>query len=430
MRPSRRLLALALAAFAVSVFAVAQGGGLRDGALLVWAGLGLLLMTDVVLSWRRGVAVEAVAPAEMFAGETGEITFRAIGAPRAMDIRVDWPAGLEGPADAALALDGDDAFARVPVRARRRGAWVVDQLWLCWRSRLKLLEFTPRAALNLRVSVTPNIRPVSSGQIDVAVKSALFGVKENAAIGEGSEFHQLRDFTQGMDVRAIDWKRSARHRHLLAKEMRAERNHHVIIALDNGYLMREEIAGLPKIDHAVNAALAVAWAAAIGGDLVGLYAFDARPRLFAPPEPGRLAFARLRKRTAELEYASVETNHTLAMAELNAKTPRRSLIVIFSDFVDATAAELLVENVGVLSKRHAIVFVALADPGLEATIRKAPDDMNDVARAVSAGRMAHERRVVMERLARLGVTVLDTPPQAVTARLVATYLDLKAREVI
>jgi hypothetical protein len=110
-------------------------------------------------------------------------------------------------------------------------------------------------------------------------------VKENRAIGEGSEFHQLRDFVPGMDVKTIDWKRSARRRALVAKEQRAERNHHVIVALDNGYLMREEIAGLPKIDHAITAALATAWAAAIGGDLVGFYSYDVRPRDFAARNP-------------------------------------------------------------------------------------------------------------------------------------------------
>ena len=132
----------------------------------------------------------------------------------------------------------------------------------------------------------PNIRLVQSGQIDVTVQSTLYGVKENMLKGEGSEFHQLREYVTGMDPRTIDWKQSARHRALVAKEMRAERNHHVVLALDNGFLMREEIAGLPKIDHAINAALACAWAAGLGGDQVGLYAFDSQPRMFLPPEPG------------------------------------------------------------------------------------------------------------------------------------------------
>lgn len=431
MRPSRRLLALALLALAATALAVSLGGGAREQALVLWAALGVAAIVDIGLSLQRRLRITVTAPAEVFVGEYGELTIHAeTPAHPAAAARIDWPQGLDGEADTNLAglANGEPATARF--LARRRGTWRIDQLWLNWPSRLGLFHFTPRIKTDIAIAAAPNIRPVTTGQIDVAVRSTLYGVKENLMVGEGSEFHQLRDFTQGMDVRGIDWKRSARHRSLVAREMRAERNHHVIIALDNGYLMREELAGLPKIDHAINAGLAIAWAAALGGDLVGLYAFDARPRLFAPPEPGRTAFARIRTRTAELEYATVETNHTLAIAELSARTPRRSLIVIFSDFVDTTTAELLVENVATLSKRHVIIFVALRDPGLNKLVESAPSGLTEAARAVSAGQMLKERRLVMERLSRLGVVVLDTPPGEVTPRLVSAYLDLKAKEVI
>ena len=44
--------------------------------------------------------------------------------------------------------------------------------------------------------------------------------------------------------------------------------------------------------------------------------------------------------------------------------------------------------------------------------------------------MLRERRVVMERLSRLGVFVVDALPEAVTARLITTYLNIKSREII
>ena len=69
-------------------------------------------------------------------------------------------------------------------------------------------------ALGLETRVVPNIRLVQSGEITTTVQSTLFGQKENRAIGEGAEFHQLREFVKGMDVKSIDWKRSARQRML------------------------------------------------------------------------------------------------------------------------------------------------------------------------------------------------------------------------
>ncbi|MEM7087970.1 MAG: DUF58 domain-containing protein [Pseudomonadota bacterium] len=406
--------------------AVVLGEATRAVSGLPWLILCLLAIGDLIVSWPRKRSITVQPLPDVFVGERAYVDLTLHPVTSGVRGELDWPAGLEG----SRAFDLSSGQAQVGFRAARRGTWTLTSLWLTWASQLRLFEFVPKIPLGLKISVVPNIRRVQSGEISTTVQSRLFGVKENRTIGEGTEFHQLRDFVPGMDASSIDWKRSARHRSLVSKEVRAERNHHVIVALDNGYQMREEIAGLPKIDHAITAALATAWAAAIGGDLVGLYAYDAKPRLFLPPEPGRAAFTRLRSRTAELRYESIETNHTLAMTELNARTPKRSLIIVFSDFVDTTSAELMVENIGVLAKRHLIVFVALRDPILETQVNAAPGDMNDVAETVATGQLLRERRLVLERLQQIGVTVIDTQPDEISTRLISTYLEIKAREMI
>lgn len=416
----------ACVALLLSLVAVLLGDATRGVAGIPWILLAALAAVDLLLSIRRRQSVIIDPVGEVFVGEAFELSIEIAPGVGSATGRLDWPDGVRGPAS----FDFADNRAKVSCRAVRRGTWSLAHLWLFWSSRLHLFEFVPKVSFGLEVRVIPNIRLVQSGEIKSTVQSRLFGVKENRAIGEGTEFHQLRDFVPGMDVSSIDWKRSARHRSLVAKEVRAERNHHVIIALDNGYLMREEIAGLPKIDHAVTAALATAWAAIIGGDLVGLYAYDARPRLFLPPEQGRGAFARLRSHTSELAYETRESNHTLAMTELNTRTPKRSLIIVFSDFVDTTSAELMVENVGILSQRHLIVFVALRDPALDAQVKTAPATMDGVAETVATNQLLNERRLVFERLAKLGVTIIDVEPGAVSAQLISTYLEIKAREQI
>ena len=426
IRPSRRFLGLGLAALVVSVVAILFGEATRPIALIAWALLGLAAFGDLIASRAGNRSVTFAPIPELFVGETHDIKITVAPAPEGLSARIDWPEGLRGPDEIIF----DNGTATIPVATVRRGAWEIAAIWLHWTTRLGLFELVPRLPVDLTVNIVPNIRLVQSGAITSQVLSTLYGVKENRAIGEGSEFHQLRDFVRGMDTKSIDWKRSARYRQLVAKELRAERNHHVIIAFDNGYLMREEIAGLPKIDHAVTAGLAAAWAAAIGGDLVGFYAYDARPRLFVSPEPGRAAFAHLRSRTADLSYVTQETNHTLALSELNARTPKRSLIIVFSDFVDTTTAELLVENVSILAKRHVIIFVAIRDPEMDAMVEDAPETMDGVAELVAVGQTLKKRRTVFDRLARLGVMVIDARPGTLTPQLISTYLEIKARELI
>lgn len=421
---------LGLAALVLTVAATIAGDVTRGFAFVPLALLALVAGADALLSVRRSVALEVSYPDEIFVGESGDMRFDLSPEIQGVSGVLDWPEGLSGDAEFDFEKGAGGVVGHVGVRAVRRGLWALETLWLKWPSRFGFFEFVTRRGIGATIAVVPNVRPVQSGEIATTVLSTLFGVKENRAIGEGSEFHQLREFAQGMDVNTIDWKRSARRRVLLAKELRAERNHHVILALDNGYLMREEVGGIPKIDHAINAALATAWAAAMGGDLVGYYSYDARPSSFVAPSPGRLAFARMRSWSAGLDYVARETNHTLALSALKARTPKRSLIIVFTDFVDATSAELIVETIGLLSKKHLVIFVAIRDPEMERIVDTAPDDLNHVAALVAASQLLSERRLVFERLSRLGVTVLDVRPGEVTARLVTTYLDIKSRELI
>ena len=424
-------MAIAIGLLVLTVLGSALSRAWLDVALLPWAILVVAAAADLIISTRRATPLHHHTPVEVFIGDTFDLMITDDANRVGQLARFDWPEGLDGPNEAAFAtISTGQAQVVVTIRATRRGIWSLPHVWLFWPSRLGMFEFVPKLKLGADVRVVPNIRAVQSGTLTTTVLSTLFGSKENRAIGDGSEFHQLRDFVPGMDVKSIDWKRSARKRSLVAKELRAERNHHVIIAIDNGFLMREEIDGLPKIDHAVTAALALAWSAALGGDLVGHFAYDVRPRSFAKPEPGRAAFVRLRSWAAELDYVSRESNHTLALTELNARTPKRSLIVIFTDFVDTTSAELMIENIGILAKRHLIIFIAIRDAEVEGVLDKSSDDLSQVATLVAANQSIAERRLVLERLNRLGVTVIDAKPAQVTARLVATYLDIKDRELI
>ena len=96
--------------------------------------------------------------------------------------------------------------------------------------------------LNHSLSVVPDISPILSGQINTRMLPLMAGQKDMQLRGEGSEFHQLRDYVAGMDPRSIDWKRSARMRSLVARETRAEKNHQIMLCLDSGHLMTERLS--------------------------------------------------------------------------------------------------------------------------------------------------------------------------------------------
>lgn len=104
--------------------------------------------------------------------------------------------------------------------------------------------------------------------------------------------------------------------------------------------------------------------------------------------------------------------------------------MVFSDFVDATTAELLVENLAVMQRQHLILYVALRDPAMQDLTRPADEGLDAVARAVAASQIVTERQAVLDKLHRLGILCLDISLDALTPALVSRYIDIKAKELI
>jgi uncharacterized protein (DUF58 family) len=141
-------------------------------------------------------------------------------------------------------------------------------------------------------------------------------------------------------------------------------------------------------------------------------------------------FRSLQQISADLAYSTNETNFTLGLTSLSAQLDRRTLIVLFTDFVDTVTAELLVQNAQRLARRHLVVFVALRDALLADTFGAPPGGVRQVARAVIAYDLLRDRSVVLERLNRLGVHVLDVPAARLSMALLNKYILIKQRDLL
>jgi uncharacterized protein (DUF58 family) len=313
---------------------------------------------------------------------------------------------------------------------RRRGDHALRAVHARWSGPFGLIEHRIAAPIGRRVAVVPNLGAVRAIALRMfSEPHFLAGLKVEKFLGDGSEFESLREHVPGMDHRAIDWKSSARHRKLLSQEFRAERNHQVVLAVDAGQLMAEPVGGVPKLDHAINAAILLGWFCLRTGDRVGLIGFDERVRQWAEPAGGMHTFQRLQAMSAEIDYRAVETNYTLTLAELSTRLRRRSLVVLFTDFLDTVTAELMIDNVTRLARRHLVLFVAVRDPSLETRALARPRSLVALHQAVVAGDFARERHVVLERLRRVGAHCIDAAPSQFSMALVNRYLEIKRREL-
>ena len=432
--PTQRMVLLAAAVAPVAlVLALAMPQAWTAGLGLLVLLLALAAVDALVGPGPRQVEIACQGAQTVNVGESFPIDVQARGrsAPRGAEIALD----LEGPVTlpgrmrrrlkpaAGLPLSA----ARLQLQAERRGSGRIAALWLRLPGLLGLVWKQRLIEIDRPILVTPDIRPTRDEGIQLASRETMHGQIARQQIGEGAEFESLADYRQGMDRRWIDWKQSARHTRLIAKEYRVERNNNIVVAIDSGRSMCEPMEGMPRVDSAVAAALLTAFVALKQGDRIGLFAFDSKPRASSKVVSGPAAFGVLQRVAAGIEYSSDETNYTLGLATLASGLKRRSLIIVFTEFTDTVAAELMLSSLAPLLGKHLLLFVVLRDAELEAFTAAEPHEPDDLSRAVTAAALLRERRLVLTKLRHLGVEVVEAPAAGAGPALVNAYLDLKRR---
>lgn len=420
-------------ALAIAVFAPDRwyAGLAWPVAMLVLTALDALLGT-----WPHAARAELKLPhaASVGARVEASVAVTVAGRRPPASVQVAMPADpmveFEDEGQLWIPLERGGGVGAVAFVARRRGRLHLDRLWIRWRGRMGLAWKQRTLPIGAQVDIHPDLETVRTGGAKIFERHALQGLLTQMHSGEGSDFESLVEFRSGMDRRAIDWKQSARHIRLFAKEHQVERNGQIVFAVDAGRQMCEPIAGLPRVDRAVSAVLLNAWVALKLGDRVALHAFDSRPRMASGFVTGAGAFPEIQKVAAGIDYSGDETNYTFALTTLAGGLQRRSMIVLLTEVTDSTSAEFLIRAAARLLRTHLLLIVVLDDEELQAISGRAPDTADDVTRTVTAAALLKERLLVITRLRHLGVHVVESEHDRVGERLVSAYLDLKRRNLL
>jgi uncharacterized protein (DUF58 family) len=216
----------------------------------------------------------------------------------------------------------------------------------------------------VRTPAEPGPGPVSAGNLralDLAigrrVDGLLSGDYRSAFAGVGTEFHQVRPYSPGDDVRRIDWNVTARTGVTHVRVELAERMLVTWIVLDASASMRFGTADRRKADVAEGVSIAVGHVATRRGNRLGVVAFGAGEPRFVRPRQGRpgllLALGAIR------DAPGGDGSLAEALGLVGGLAAQRSLIVVVSDFrgpIDWQRPLLR------LAARHRTLAVEIRDP--------------------------------------------------------------------
>lgn len=167
------------------------------------------------------------------------------------------------------------------------------------------------------------------------------GMHHSPTHGASVEFADHRAYTQGDDLRYIDWKLYGKTDKYYIKEFEKETNLNLMLVVDNSESMhyRSSGASMSKYEYAAATAAATAYLALQQQDSVGLTLFDEHLTEFLRPSNSTLHWKTLIQELAS-QAGRAKTSMERVLHELAERIGHRMLIILISDLLDETEQTL------------------------------------------------------------------------------------------
>jgi uncharacterized protein (DUF58 family) len=430
-------LVVALAAPCVLSLALLVDSRLLPVIVLIDVAIPLVALADLfTLPRKKAFAIERETTRVVSVQQNHRVTLHISNLSlrsRTCWIRDDIPQEFEPyPKEFVLRLS---ARSRVTVhyelKATRRGAFTLNQVNLRVRSLLGLWQRLLAYPQVSELHVYPDMKQLAEYAILARTnRLSLMGVRRTRRAGLENDFERLRDYTLDDNYRYIDWRASARRLKLTVKDFQTSQSQRIIFLLDCGRLMTGESSGLSLLDHSLNAALLMSYVALRQGDAVGMIAFSDRVIKYVPPRGGMKQMNQLLHASFNRFPELIESRYDDAFMYLNTHCKKRSLVVLVTNVIDEVNAHQIESYLRNLVGRHLPLGVILRDHQLFDVADRDPTSDEQLFQAAAAAEILTWRHQVLRDLEHRGVLTLDVFPEDMTAPLVNSYLEIKARHLL
>ena len=292
-------------------------------------------------------------------------------------------------------------------------------------SHLGLWQIFKRIDAKTSVKVLPDFsRILGANLIGLQRWLELMGAKRIRRHGQGQDFHQLRDYTDGDNIRDIDWKATSKMHKLITRTYQEERDQQLIFLLDCGRNMRTLSGDLSHFDHALNAMLLLSYTALKHDDAVGLITFNHPNMRYMPPRKGTAHLSRLVNTVYDVQPTQMAADYETAVNQLLQRQQRRALVVVLTQ-LDQEDNQHLLTQLQRLKKRFAVLIASLKQVERDHIQQHPMQSLDDAHAYVGAQMYAAQEQQMLRKLTAQRVLHLNVNPQQLSTALINQYLELK-----
>jgi uncharacterized protein (DUF58 family) len=315
------------------------------------------------------------------------------------------------------------------IRPVHRGDYQFGYTICLLRSQLGFLQRRLKGSSPAVVKVYPSFLQLRQHQLLAPTATTHDkGANKLRKIGQSMEFETIKDYITGDDVRAVNWKATARKANLMVNHYMEERSQQVYCIIDKGRLMKMPFNGLALMDYAINSTLVLASVALHRQDRFGMLSFSHKEgdHVMADKKPGQLKA--LQESLYRMSTGFYETDFEKLYLQVRKSIKQRSLLIIFTNFESVTGMRRQLPYLRQLSKHHLLLVVFFQNTELAELSDMPAPTLEDVYTHTVAGKFVFEKKAIVKELMHHGILAILTKPGDLTIATVNKYLELKAKQ--
>ncbi len=256
------------------------------------------------------------------------------------------------------------------------------------------------------------------------------GIKRIRRAGNNTEFEQIKEYVQGDEYRAINWKASARRNQLMVNVYTDERSQQIFNLIDKGRVMQQAFKGMTLLDYAINASLVLSYVAVRKEDKAGLMTFNEDLDEFLQAAKSSTQMQNILEALYAQETDFGETDYSALLVNVNRLIRKRSLLVLYTNFSGLNSLYRQLPYLRQLNQRHRLLVVFFADEELSEFIEQKPLDSEEYYQQIIAEKISREKQLIVTTLQQQGILSLLTTPDRLSINVINRYLEIKSRQMI
>ncbi|AWI27030.1 DUF58 domain-containing protein [Flavobacterium pallidum] len=257
-----------------------------------------------------------------------------------------------------------------------------------------------------------------------------YGVKKIRRIGHSMEFEQIREYTQGDDIRTLNWKATAKKNALMINQFQDEKSQSVYMIIDKGRVMKMPFNGLSLLDYAINATLVLSNVILKKHDKAGMLTFSKKVENRVIAEKRSSQMEKILESLYNVKTDFFESDYSRLYGDIRKNINHRSLILLYTNFESLDGLHRQLPYLKAIAKNHLLVVIFFNNTELNELIQSKAGNIRQVYDKAIAEKFAFEKRLIVNELRKYGIHSVLTQPENLTLDTINKYLEIKARGIL